>query len=118
MRAFTVPVEISELRGRSFVRLDALVDTGAVTSVAPTSLLQGLGVTPSARRTFLYADGREADLDMAEVVMRVDGRETVTWVAFGSDDVIALLGSYTLEGVFMKVDPYSQRLEPVGPALL
>ena len=45
--------------------------------------------------------------------MRVEGRDTGTWAVFGNDDAGALLGAYTLEGVFLGVDPYNRRLIPV-----
>ena len=44
---------------------------------------------------------------------RVEGRETTTWVIFGEEGTAALLGAYTLEGVFLGVDPYGQKLIPV-----
>ena len=50
---------------------------------------------------------------MAEARIRVEGRETTSWVIFGNEDGGALLGAYTLEGVFLAVDPYNQRLTPV-----
>ena len=55
----------------------------------------------------------ESKLDMAEARARVAGRETTTWVIFGKEGTAALLGAYTLEGVFMGVDPYGQKLIPV-----
>ena len=68
---------------------------------------------PSTRQTFEYANGEQVDLDMAEARIRVEGRETTSWVIFGNEDGGALLGAYTLEGVFLAVDPYNQRLTPV-----
>ena len=50
---------------------------------------------------------------MPEARARVQGRETTTWVIFGEEGTPALLGAYTLEGVFLGVDPYGQRLIPV-----
>ena len=50
---------------------------------------------------------------MAEARPRVAGRETTTWVIFGEEGTTALLGAYTLEGVFLGVGPHGQRLIPV-----
>ena len=113
MGIFSVPIEISDIqRRRAAVSVNALVDTGAITTVIPASVLRSAGIVPTARQTFQYADGRESELEMAQANVRVDGRETVTWVAFGEDEAVFLLGAYTLEGVFMKADPVNRRLEP------
>ncbi|MCH8310391.1 MAG: aspartyl protease family protein, partial [Chloroflexi bacterium] len=45
----------------------ALADTGATTTVIPASVLGRLGITPTQRKTFEYADGNTVELDMAPV---------------------------------------------------
>ena len=91
--------------------------TGATKTVIPASVLRELGIRPSKKQVFEYADGREVELDMAPATLRVGGKETITWVIFGEDDSGPLLGAYTLEGVFLAVDPYNQRLIPVHGVL-
>ncbi|MCY4653573.1 MAG: retroviral-like aspartic protease family protein [Dehalococcoidia bacterium] len=113
MGTFSVSIQVGDVQGMEFEELTALVDTGATTTVIPASILHRLGVTPAARRTFEYASGEEVELDMAEIKVRVEGRETGTWAVFGNDNTGALLGAYTLEGVFLGVDPYNRRLIPV-----
>ncbi len=54
---------------------------------------------------------------MAPATVKVEGRETITWVTFGEEGTGALLGAYTLEGMFLGVDPYNQRLIPVHGVL-
>ncbi len=113
MGTFSVNIQIANPQGTEFEELTALVDTGATTTVIPASVLRRLGVAPTTRQTFEYASGEEAQLDMAEIRVRVEGRETGTWAVFGNDSAGALLGAYTLEGVFLGVDPYNRRLIPV-----
>ena len=113
MGTFSVKIEIGGLDGEGLEELEALVDTGATTTVIPAPVLRRLGISPSRRETFEYAGGERVDLDMAEARARVDGRETTTWVIFGEEGSSALLGAYTLEGVFLGVDPYGRRLIPV-----
>ena len=113
MGTFNVAIEVGDLPRSRFEELEALADTGATTTVLPASVLNRLGVSPTARQTFEYASGEQVDLDMAEARIRVEGRETVSWVIFGNEYGGALLGAYTLEGVFLAVDPYNQRLTPV-----
>ncbi len=110
MGTFSVNIQIGNPDGTEFEELESLVDTGATTTVIPASVLRRMGVVPTMYQTFEYASGEEVELGMAEVRVRVEDRETSTWVVFGSDDAGALLGAYTLEGVFLGVDPYNRRL--------
>ena len=116
MGTFSVEIAIGDVRGETFEEMEALVDTGATTTVIPGSTLRRLGIAPTKRETFEYAGGQRVELDMAEARAKVADRETTTWVIFGEDDT-ALLGAYTLEGTFLAVDSYGQRLIPV-PGLL
>ena len=117
MGIFNVTIQIANLNGEHFEDVEAMVDTGAVTTVIPRSILEGLGITPTKRETFEYAGGQRVQLDMAEARAKVDGRETSTWVIFGEEGTSPLLGAYTLEGVFLAVAPYNQRLIPVVGSL-
>ncbi len=110
---FSVTIEVGDIDGRRFEEVEALVDTGATTTVLPASTLRRLGVAPTRRGAFEYAGGEQVDLDMAEAKVRVEGVETTSWVIFGEEGVTPLLGAYTLEGALLGVDPYSQRLIPV-----
>ena len=113
MGTFNVAIQVGDLQRSRFENLEALADTGATTTVIPASVLDRLGVRPTSRHTFEYASGEQVELDMAEARIRVEGPETTSWVIFGNEDGGALLGAYTLEGVFLAVDPYNQCLTPV-----
>ena len=91
-----------------------MVDTGAVTTVIPRSILEGLGIRPTKRETFEYAGGEQVQLDMAEARAVVEGRETGTWVIFGEEGASPLLGAYTLEGVFLAVAPLQSATDSSG----
>ena len=100
--------------GRESAKLPALVDTGAKTTVVPRYILTRLGITARDRQTFSYANGQRVDLDMAEVQVCVNGRQTTTWVIFGEEENgEALLGAYTLQGTFLGVDTRNERLIPM-----
>ena len=117
MGTFSVKIEIGPLDGARYAEIEALVDTGATSTMLPASILRGLGIAPALSRTFEYADGSRGDLDMGKASVIVEGRETPTWVIFGAEDGGALLGAYTLEGTFLAVDPFNERLIPVGGLL-
>lgn len=113
MGTFYEKIEVGDINGQRFEQMDALVDTGAMTTVIPASILRRLGVEPVKSEVFEYAGDQEVELDMAYATVRVNGRETITWVIFGEETASPLLGAYTLSGVFLGVDPYAQRLIPV-----
>ncbi len=118
MGVFHTHIQIGNLDGGDFAQVEALVDTGAVTTLVPRPVLESVGIVPESRETFTMADGSRVAMDMAQVRARVDGRETITWVIFGDEGANPLLGAYTLEGVFMGVDPYNRRLIPLERLLL
>ena len=113
MGTFDVPIQVADLDGQHFEEMEALVDTGATFTVVPQSVLRNLQIDPTDRKPFMYASGERVQLELAQVRIRIEDRETITWVVFGEDAGGALLGSYTLEGVLLGVDPHNQRLIPV-----
>ena len=117
MGTFNVTIQIGNLNGEYFEDIEVMVDTGATTTVIPRSILAGLGIQPTIRRTFEYASGQQVQLDMAQANTRVEGIETNTWIIFGEEGISPLLGAYTLEGAFLAVDPYNQQLIPVVGSL-
>ena len=101
------------MHGERFEEVDALVDTGATTTVIPRSTLRRLGIVPTKRETFEYVGGERVDLDMAEARARVAGRETTTWVIFGEEGQMAILGALHAGRRVLGAEPYGQRLIPV-----
>ena len=117
MGTFNITIQIANRNGERFEDVEAMADTGAVTTVIPRPILAGLGIAPTRRETFQYAGGQQVQLDLAQANARVNGIETVTWVIFGEEGMSPLLGAYTLAGVFLAVDPYNQQLIPVTGTL-
>ncbi|MBI4236435.1 MAG: retroviral-like aspartic protease family protein [Chloroflexi bacterium] len=117
MGTFHVTVQIGDPRGTRFETVEALVDTGASHTRVPRSTLERLGVRPEERWPFRLADDREAEYDVAETQVHIDGRTRSSIVVFGEEGSEALLGAHTLEGFRLGVDPVGRRLIPV-PGLL
>ncbi len=118
MGTFNHSLEIGNLDGQSYQTVDALVDTGSTYTVVPASLLRELGITPQERIEFELANGGIIKRGIGEARIRVDGRSTITLVVFGDEADSALLGSYTLEGVRLAVDPVRKRLVPTRALLM
>jgi clan AA aspartic protease len=117
MGTFRVTVDIGDLAGERWVRVEALVDTGASHTLLPAPLLDGLGISRAERWPFERADGRVAEHDIGHALVRWNGKQVATIVVFGDEGVEPVLGAYTLEGLRLAPDPVRQRLIPV-PGLL
>ena len=112
METFKCPLRISSMDGHKVQDIEAVVGTGAFYTTLPASLLVGLGIKPRGKRRVPQADGRGIDLDYGQAWVSIDGEREITLVVFGEDDSQALLGTYTLDGLALAVDPIEQRLVP------
>ena len=110
MGAFRVGMTVSNREGTASSDVEALVDTGAFFSLLPSTVLNEIGISPSASRTFNVADGRKVELPVGEAMVTYDGATVSTYVVFGPDDARPLLGAYTLEALALQVDPVNGRL--------
>ena len=90
---------------------DALVDTGAVSSVVPANVMKQLGVLSVGTRVAEYADGRKDTVDLTEpVTFDIVGRITTENAMVLGDEVI--IGQTVLEVIDMFVDCVNRRLIP------
>ena len=102
---------------RKAVRLRFLVDSGAVYSVVPGSVLRRLGIKPRTTRTFILADGSTIKRRMGHALFRFNGQEGASPVIFGQKDDSLLLGTVSLEALGFILDPMKRELRPL-PMLL
>ena len=112
MGTFRYQVALGNPSGTEFEVLNALVDTGAVYTFVPASLLNRLEVEPMDTMEFALADGSRIKHDIGETQIRAVGRQATTFVVFADKNDATLLGSYALEGLRLAVDPYNSRLIP------
>ena len=112
MGTFKCNLRISSMDGRQSQDIQAVVGTGAFYTTLPVGLLRSLGIEPRGRRRVPQAGGRGIDLDYAQAWASIDGKSEITLVVFGEDDSPAMLGTYTLDGLALEVDPIEQRLVP------
>ncbi len=115
MGSFVHPMVVVGPRGQ--VTVDALVDTEASYTWLAREVLDRLGITPSFRRHFALADGREVDYDMADAQLRLNGETRPCPVIFGDPGTEPLLGVVTLEIFGLGVDPLNYELIPVTARL-
>jgi predicted aspartyl protease len=118
MGIFRVDVEIENPAhpGEKRPLRSVLVDTGAELSWVPKSVLESLGVDRNRKWYFRQADGIVLERWTGIVVIIVAGKRTGDDVVFGEPGDLVLLGSRTLEGLNVRVDPVTKQLLDAGPA--
>jgi len=95
------------------VELDFLVDTGAIYSVVPASLLETLGAPRLKRAEFTLADGSRQSYEIGEAFFELGTSLGTSQVVFGPEGVTALLGAFTLESLGLMVNPVTRELLPM-----
>ena len=118
MGTFRVDVEIENPARPDERRTlrSVLVDTGAELSWVPAELLELLGVERNNKWRFRQADGSVLERWTGIVVISVAGKRTGDDVVFGEPGDLVLLGSRTLEGLNLRIDPVTKQLVDAGPA--
>ena len=117
MGSFRVDVEIeSPITGATRRVHSALVDTGAELSWIPGDILDELAISRRKVWHFRQADGSVLERWTGFVIVRVVGTETNDEVVFGEPGDLVLLGSRSLEGLNLRIEPVSKRLVDAGPA--
>ena len=92
--------------------IEFLVDTGALYTMAPASVLRQIGVEPRVQVEFELADGSRIRQDVGEVRFHFNGQNAISRVIFGEENDAAVLGVVTLEEMGLEVDPVNKRVRP------
>lgn len=94
-------------------KIDFLIDSGAIYSVVPGSILEKLGIKPLAEQEFRLADGtkivRKKGIALFKYGDRIGGADVV----FGEEGDSLLLGAFTLEALGLVLDPLRRELKPL-----
>lgn len=95
---------------------NVLVDTGAELSWIPAPILESLGIERKKVSHFRQADGTILERPTGYAVVHAGGTETIDEVVFGEPGDLVLLGSRSLEGLNVRVDPVNKTFVDAGPA--
>ena len=132
MRGYTViDVEVGVVMGLTYLQVEVadpatpedsepvefLVDSGAVHSVVPASILDRLGVKPLDEQEFRLADGTKVVRRKGGAVFRYGGRGGVADVIFGEGGDSNLMGATTLGSLGLVLDPLRRELRPLPMVL-
>lgn len=93
-----------------------LVDTGAELSWIPATVLDPLGIERYEQRRFRQANGTVLERWTGHALIYAAGKRTADDVVFGEPGDLVLLGSRTLEGLNVRVEPVTKQLVDAGPA--
>ena len=110
MVVFRVELEVgSSVRGE-FVTVQVLVGAGAIYTMLPEDLLDGLGVPRLETDVFELADDSLVEYPLGDAVVRLQGRMRTVPVVFARAGNTPLVGATTLQILRLVVDPVEERL--------
>lgn len=89
-----------------------LVDSGAVFSVIPSSVLKKLAIRPTDKQKFSLANGEILEKEVGNALFEYSGKLRSSPVVFGEEDIY-LLGAVTLESLGVILDPINRELKPL-----
>lgn len=115
---FRIDIELENpaAPGRREVARGVLVDTGAELSWIPAGILESLGIERRKLWRFRQADGTILERWAGWGCIYAAGTSTADEVVFGEPGDLVLLGARTLEGLNLRVDPFTKALVDAGPA--
>ena len=118
MGTFRVDVQIENpvRPGERRALPSVLVDTGAELSWFPAPLLESLRIERRKTWRFRQADGTVLERWTGLAFVHVAGTSASDDVVFGEPGDLVLLGSRSLEGLNLRIEPVSKRLVDAGPA--
>ncbi len=94
-----------------------LVDSGAVYSVVPRSILKKLGIKPISSEEFILANGEVIKKPIGNAYFGYKDKIRAAPVIFG-DKGVFLLGATTIEALGMILDPIRRELKPLPMVLM
>jgi len=115
---FRYEVGLSTASGDRFEQVLPWVDTGALYSQFPASMLERLGHRPNATRRFRLADGSTMDRPVGSVPMRIGDEVQQVLCIYGEEEGEMLLGATALEVFSLAPDPVNETLTPIVAMLL
>ena len=99
------------------LKVEFLVDSGAVYSVVPAPILKRLGIKPNAKEEFRLADGSKIVSKKGIALFRHGKKVGGADVMFGEKGDSPLLGAFTLEALGLSLDPLRRELKPLPMVL-
>ena len=117
MGSFRIDVEVGNpARPGSRRELrNVLIDTGAELSCFPADILEAIGIVRGKKLRFRQADGSVLERWTGSGIVYAADTYATDDLIFGEPGDLILLGSRSLEGLNLRVDPIAKRLIDAGP---
>ena len=105
-----VKCSVGSADGKMIKYVDFLTDTGAYYTTIPPELAEDLGITSLATTKLMLADKRVVEAGISLAYIKILDREGIFNIAI-MDVPEPLLGVSTLEGLGIRVDPTTGKVE-------
>jgi aspartyl protease family protein len=93
--------------------VEFMVDSGAIYTVAPASVLDELGIEPIGENVFWLANGEKIVRKRGGAYFKYGDKVGIADVIFGEEGDSNLLGATTLESLGLALDPLKRELKPM-----
>jgi predicted aspartyl protease len=93
--------------------VEFMVDSGAIYTVAPATVLNELGIKPISEETFWLANGEKIIRKRGGAFFKYGSKVGIADVVFGEEGDSNLLGATTLESLGLALDPFRRELKPM-----
>lgn len=95
------------------VKVEFLIDSGAIYSVVPAHILKKLGIKPISKEEFRLTNGEKIIRKKGVALFKYQDRVGGADVIFGEKGDSTLLGAFTLEALGLILDPLKRELKPL-----
>lgn len=93
--------------------INFLIDSGAIYSLVPATLLKRLGIESYKIVEFILADGTKIKRKVGDAYFEYNGEGGSAPVIFGEKGDEPLLGATTLESLGLMLNPFKRELYPM-----
>jgi|SRR5579862_1594689 len=100
-------------RAKKSHEVEFLIDSGAVHSVVPGTVLKAIGIEAYKTLKFVLADGTIIERQVGDAYFEYNGEGGAAPVVFGEVGDEPLLGATTLESLGLVLNPFKRELYPM-----
>ena len=98
--------------------IEFLIDSGAIYSLAPASVLKKLGIKPYKTVDFFMVDGTKLTRKVGDAYFEFNGDGGAAPIIFGEKGDEPLLGATALESIGLVLNPFKRELFPMRMLLV